>query len=359
MGVQLSMTLRSAVYKSVIKPALFLLDPEVVHNLMTDTGFLLSKTYPTFWLTQKLVRSRDVLVPVLIDGIQLPNPVGLAAGFDYTGKAAHIMKAVGFGFNTVGTVTAKPYEGNKKPRLMRLPKSQSLLVNKGFKSPGAVEIKKTLDAMDLKNQVIGISVGSSNIPEVDTIEKAIADYVFTINLFKDVSYVSYFEINISCPNASISEQFGKPETLTLLLKAIQKLNVKKPIWLKMANELSFEDCERQIETALQYGIKTFIMSNLIKHRDNEFIHAEDRERVKDLNGNFSGKPTEKNANALITFAKQKFGNKIDIIGLGGIFTPQDAMVKLNAGATAVQLITGMIYNGPSLINEIVQAIKSR
>jgi len=346
-------------YKNAVKPVLFQIDAEVVHDGFTLFGSILGRFPGGMFATEKLIKGTIPDKKVIIDGVELSSPVGLAAGFDYTGRMARVMKGVGFGFNTVGTVTARPYEGNRKPRLLRLPTSRALLVNKGFKSPGAQEVKKILDAQNLAGQIVGISVGSSNIPEVDTIEKAIADYCTTLSIFKDVPYVSYFEINISCPNACISEQFAAKETLSNLLTEISKLNITKPLWLKMANEITEEQLVEQIQTAMKFGVKTFILSNLVKHRDNAFIAEEDRKRVEKLKGNFSGKPTEENTLKLIAKARQTFGKEISIIGLGGIFSPEDAQKKIDAGADAVQLITGMIYEGPWLIGDIIRSLKMR
>lgn len=351
------MSLTATLYKSLLKPAMFMLDPELVHDIMTETGHTLGKISPTYTLLQKWLSAKSrQQTPVAIDGITLPNPVGLAAGFDYTGKMARVMKAVGFGFNTVGTVTAQYYEGNTKPRLGRLPKSQSLLVNKGFKSPGANGVKAILDEQDLNGHIIGISAGSSNIPEVDTIEKAIQDYCVTIDTFKDTPYSSYFEINISCPNARISEQFAEVKTLDLLLSEISKLGVTQPLWLKMANEITTEHAIQQMKTAMKYGVKTFILSNLVKHRDNPSLNEEEIVKIASLKGNFSGKPTQENSNRLIKETKTHFGHDIDIIGLGGIFSAEDAILKMELGASAVQLITGMIYEGPQVIGDIVRGI---
>ncbi len=340
------------VYKNLAKPLLFCFDPEFVHDFMTQTGWFMSRTDIGMSLTSGLFLGNIPKNTITIDNIKIDYPIGLAAGFDYTGKMARIMKAVGFGFNTVGTVTAKQYEGNPKPRMVRLPSSQSLLVNKGFKSPGADKVRETLRQQNLKDHVVGISVGSSNIPEIDTIPKAIDDYLYTINTFKDEAYVTYFEINISCPNARISEQFAKKETLSSLLSAIMDLHITRPLWLKMANEITEAQLEEQVHTALKYGVKTIILSNLVKTRTNAVITSREREMVKDIKGNFSGKPTEENSLLLIQKARKIFGKDISIIGLGGIFTPNDAEKRLQAGADAIQLITGMIYNGPGLIGNI-------
>ena len=165
-----------------------------------------------------------------VKGIAFENPIGLAAGFDYNGKL------VGFGFNTVGTVTARQYEGNKPPRLIRLPKSKSILVNKGFKNEGIHKIAERLNNNVLENTNFGVSVGSSNVTEVDSVKKAIDDYLESFSVLEKIKYVKYYELNISCPNTKMAESFVNEKNFTELLDAIKHLNLKRPIFIKMPNE---------------------------------------------------------------------------------------------------------------------------
>jgi dihydroorotate dehydrogenase len=335
-------------YKVIFKPIAFSLDAEFVHDSISKTGEFL-ENFP--WLVG-LLKYENKKLEKEVYGIKFNNPIGLSAGFDYDGHMAQVLKNVGFGFNTVGTVTAKYYEGNKKPRLARLPKSKSLLVNKGFKSGGAIEVAKRLDRKILKGRVIGISVGSSNIPEINTIKKAIEDYLFTLNIFKNKKYVSYFEINISCPNTSMTESFTEPKNFELLLNAIKKLKINKPFFIKMPNEINFQKSDRLVNIAIKNNVKGFIFSNLVKDRNNPSLYRDEVNKVKNLRGNFSGKPTFENSNKLIKHTRQKFGKDIFIIGTGGVFNAKDAKAKFDAGADLVQLITGMIFEGPQLIGEI-------
>jgi len=339
----------SASYHYLLKPILFLFDPEKVHDLLTFTGEMMEKDD---WLVGGLFRFQSKRLHKTVLGVHFDNSVGLAAGFDYNGHMAQVMHSVGFGFNTVGTVTAHAYEGNSYPRLGRLPKSKSLMVNKGFKSGGAVEVAARLDAKDFSRSTLGISVGSSNIPEVDTVEKAIADYLFTFKLFANKSYVKYFELNISCPNTKMPTPFSHPTNFKKLTASVQKLHLKQPIFVKMPNEISFAQCDELIQIALDHGIKGFVFSNLVKDRTNPKLDPEEIKAWEGMKGNFSGAPTFANSNKLIAHARKKFGGHIAIIGTGGIFSPKEAKIKLDAGADLVQLITGMIFEGPQLIGEI-------
>lgn len=340
-------------YQNGMKPVAFSMDAEDVHNHITKVGENLenSKTLLSLMFSHN---NKDTKKTVL--GVEFENPIGLAAGFDYDGHLAQVLKHVGFGFNTVGSVTAHPYGGNPKPRLLRLPKSKSLLINKGFKSEGAKLVAKRLDKKKLKGHTVGISVGSSNIPSIDTIKKAIDDYVFTFKTFQNKSYIKYFELNISCPNTAMTESFTSPENFKKLVSAIKKLKLSQPIFVKMPNEIDFKKSDALVKVAMEAGIYGFIFSNLVKNRANKFLNKEEVKKMEGYKGNFSGRPTFKNSNELIFHTRKKFGKKIAIIGCGGVFTPADAKKKLDTGADLVQLITGMIYQGPQLIGQIVESL---
>ena len=316
-----------------------MLDAEFIHDQMTYFGELL-ENFPG--IIEWFFAFRDRRLNKTVAGIQFENPIGLSAGFDYDGHMAKVMKSVGFGFNTVGTVIYSAYDGNEKPRLVRLPKSKSLFVNKGFKSEGAKAVARRLDKKNLKNQVLRISIGDRE-GNIDNITK-------TFQVFKEKNYVKYFELNISCPNIPGQINFDK------LVKAVGKLKITQPIFVKMPNEISFKDSDKLVTIAIKSGISGFIFSNLVKDRNNPALDKTEITKFKDLKGNFSGKPTFKNSNKLIKHTRQKFGKKIVIIGTGGIFNANDAKEKFKAGADLVQLITGMIYEGPQLIGEICREL---
>lgn len=337
------------VYKNILRPFLFTIDSEKIHNIMTNFG---EASENLSWLIEASYKYKNPKLKKNVLGVSFENPIGLAAGFDYNGHLAKAMKHIGFGFNTVGTVTARPYEGNKPPRLGRLVKSQSILVNKGFKSDGAIKIAERLGSKNLKGHTIGISVSSSNLPEINSISKAIDDYLFTFNIFSKKQYVSYFELNISCPNAAMSESFSTSKNFLQLTDAVYKLHLNKPIFIKMPNEISLSACDTLVSIGLKNSIHGYIFSNLVKNRQNKFFIRSEIAEVKNLKGNFSGKPTFENSNKLIKHAREKFGKNIAIIGCGGVFNTQDALTKFACGADLVQLITGMIFEGPQIAGEI-------
>lgn len=339
-------------YKNIVKPILFRFDAELVHDSHSFMGELLG----SYGLTRSVVRGvfsyENSSLVQNINGVRYVNPVGLSAGFDYDGHMAEVMGSVGFGFNTVGTVTEKYYEGNKKPRLDRLPKSKSLFVNKGFKSSGCERVAERLDAKDLSDKTVGISVGSSNLPEVDSVEKAVADYVATFGVFGGKKYVKYFELNISCPNTLLPEPFTNKNNLELLLRDVGKLNIKQPIYIKMPNEIEENRVFELIDCSLNNGVNGFIFSNLVKDRTNKYLNRGELAKFAGLKGNFSGRPTCENSNRLIKTVRARYGKSIVIIGCGGIFDAVGAYEKLKLGANLVQLISGMIFEGPQLVGEI-------
>lgn len=349
--------IQHGIYKNILRPIIFNFDAEKVHNLTTNFGESIENME---WLLETLYSYKNEKPKKSLLGIDFDNPIGLGAGFDYDGHLTKTMKHLGFGFNTVGTVSAKPYEGNKPPRMTRLIKSKSILVNKGFKSDGAAVIAKRLDQKNLKNHNVGISIGNSNIPSVNTLSKAIDDYLFTFGLFNKRKYVRYFELNISCPNIIIRESFKSMENIKRLIKEINKLKVKKPIFMKMHNEIEFEESDKIVKTCLDSGIQGFIFANLIGNRQNIALNKSEVSDIKELKGGLSGKPTFDGSNRLIAHTRQKFGKNVVIIGSGGIFNAQDALVKFKNGADLIQIVTGLIFEGPQIAGDInSQLIKNK
>lgn len=339
----------SGLYKSIFRPIAFQFDAEFVHNSISAAGEHLEFAAP---LVSLALRSEHPSLKKKVLGIEFENPFGLAAGFDNDGHVASIMKSVGFGFNTVGTVTAKSSPGNPKPRLGRLPKSKSLIVNKGFSSEGADKVAKRLDKKNLIHNTIGISVGSTNLPEINTINKALQDYLYTFDVFMGKPYVKYFELNISCPNTAVTESFADTKNFTQLVHEVISIGIRQPIFIKMPNEILLDDSDRLVRIALKAGIRGFIFSNLVKDRNNPAFMREEIEKFTGYKGNFSGIPTEKNANALIAHTRKIFDRDVAIVGCGGVFNTADASAKFEAGADLIQLITGMIFEGPQLAGQL-------
>ncbi len=340
----------SFLYKHIAKPLFFKIDPEIVHTQMVKNGILLGRHGITKAGTQALFSYQNKMLECIVDGINFKNPVGLSAGFDYNADLTQILPAVGFGFATLGTITNQPYEGNPKPMLGRLPKSRSLLVNKGFKNDGADAIIKKLTGLEFEIP-IGISIGRTNSHNKMTQKESVEDICETFRKFEDSTVKhAYYELNISCPNLFGNVSFYPSKNLEDLLTAVDVLGVKKPIWVKMPIEKSDKETLVMLEVISKHSPTAVIFGNLQKDRKDQALLPE--EVAKFSVGNFSGKPTFKRSNELISLTHKNYRDRFTIIGTGGIFSVKDAKEKLNRGAKLVQLITGMIFEGPQLIGEI-------
>ena len=339
-------------YRNLLRQILFLCDSEVIHEFMTSFGETLGRLKPAADTMKLLARFEDPMLEQNLLNIKFQNPVGLAAGFDYEARLTQILSSIGFGFETVGTITNLPYEGNPSPMLGRLPKSKSLMVNKGFKNFGVKKTIRKLEnfAFDIP---VGISVGRSNNENCNTQKKSIEDIIKTfILLEKSKVKHSYYELNISCPNLRGEVTFYPPKNLRELLHEVDGLHLKKPVLIKMPLEKSDNEILGMINTITSYSPKGIILSNLSKNRKNKFLDPKEVSKFPDGVGSFSGKPTEERSNELIKLAYKNFGKSLLIVGCGGIFNAKDAYTKIKLGASLVQLITGMIYEGPQLPAQI-------
>lgn len=340
------------IYQNIIKPIFFLFDPEFIHNIMVSRGIFLSRTPLIKIMGSKLI-FKDKSLNQRLDGVFFENPVGLAAGFDYNADLTQTLYYLDFGFQSVGTITNSSYAGNPYPRLGRLPKSKSLMVNKGFKNKGAKTISAKLAGTKFLIPV-GVSIGVTNSKEINTLEKAVKDIVSAFRTFEQNQVKNkYYELNISCPNLVNTENlsFYPPKNLEKLLKAIDRLKIRKPIYVKMPIEKTNREVSAILSTLAKYKIiKGVIFGNLQKNKKDPTLLQSEVKKFKV--GYFSGKACEQRSNELIGFAYKRYKDRFTIIGCGGIFNGQDAYKKIKLGASLVQLITGMIFQGPQVVSQI-------
>jgi dihydroorotate dehydrogenase len=334
-------------YKHVLKPIFFRYDPEDVHNSMVKVGVFLGTHRFTRWITKKLFSYKHTSLETTVDGISYKNPIGLAAGFDKDAELTQILPSVGFGFEEVGSVTGEYCEGNPRPRLLRLPKSESLLVYYGLKNKGAAQTHAQLSKKVFEFPV-GISIAKTNCKETVDVDAGIADYKKAFETFVESGVGNYITLNISCPNTFGGEPFTDPVKLEKLLKALQTVPYNKPIYIKLPAELPFSQIDEIVAVADKYTIAGFICTNLAKKRDIKKIFDAS---VPDVGG-MSGKVVQDLSDNLIAYLYKKGKGKYTIIGCGGIFTAEDAYRKIKLGATLLQMITGMIYQGPQTIGQI-------
>ncbi len=337
------------IYKYLIRPILFFQDPEKVHNRFTQIGHFFGKYSLTKKVIKKLFYFQHPSLEQKILGIDFKNPVGLSAGFDKDANLINILPEIGFGFVQVGSITYHPCEGNPKPRLYRLLKSKAIVVYYGLNNIGVKKIIKKMKKEKRNDSPISVSIAKTNSPKTKTTQSGIDDY---LNCFKELlkhNINDFYTINISCPNTFGGEPFTTPEKLNQLLKKLSSLKIKKPVFLKMPINLKWNKFKKLLEIGIKYKISGVIIGNLNKNHQDKSIKDKIPSKIK---GGISGKPTWQLSNNLISKTYQEFGNKLIIIGVGGIFSGQDAYEKIKLGSSLVQLITGMIYQGPQLIGEI-------
>lgn len=348
-------TLRNAFlstgYKYLLRPFLFLQEPEKVHDRFIRLGSFFGKSLVAKNLLNFFFSYSSPMLEQEIAGIRFKNPVGLAAGFDKDAQLVNVLQCIGFGFAELGSVTGEPCAGNPKPRLWRLPKSKSIIVYYGLKNEGALAISKKLKdiELDILGIPIGISAAKTNCKETVILENGIADYLKVLKSFKHIG--DYYTINISCPNAYGGLDFSEPKRLEKLLQAMKKEKLFcKPVFLKLSPDLTLKELDALIAVALEYKIKGVICSNLVKKKENALLAPSDKELW--IYGGVSGKPVKKHALAHVAHIYKKTKGKLIIIGCGGIFSAEDVYEYIQNGASLVQLITGMIYEGPQLISTI-------
>ena len=345
-------TLISFLYKQLIKPILFLFDPSRVHHWFSNIGYISGK-YKIIRLCFSSVFAKTYpSLQQIVDGIQYIAPVSIAAGFDKDLKLIEISPSLGTGFHTIWSLTAKPYEGNPGPRLVRLPSNASILVNYGLKNKGIdihIPYIEKIQGGGLK-QPLRISIAKTNCSIVCDIDEAISDYCYSLEQLHKHRIGSAYEINISCPNAFGAEDFSNADKLDRLLMAIMKIGITKPLYLKMPADSPRNQYKAIIDVALNYKISGIIFSNLTKQRD--FLYPQEQEKIRNISWWLSGKPCFAITLSNIAKSYEYISGRMTIIGCGGIVSAQDAYEMISNGANLLQLITGMIFEWPQLFADI-------
>lgn len=345
-------------YKLCLKPIFWLFDAEFIHDQNIQFGHFLGNIPIAQQLIAAIWGFQSPKLVKKIDGITFPNPIGLSAGFDYNGDLVGILPPLGFGFHTIGTVTYHSYPGNPQPRLGRLPRSKALLINKGLKNSGAAAIIKKL-RQEKFSIPTGVSIASTN-QHFASEALQIADMVKCFQLFEAAKLsLAYYELNISCPNTFGGEPFTTPAKLQRLILEIDALKLSKPLYVKMPIDLPAKDTLNLLKILAKHRVAGVIFGNLTKDKQNPDVDEQDRQIWQNSRGNLSGKPTWRRSNKCIALTRRHFGHRFTIIGTGGIFSGHDAKIKLAIGADLVQLITGMIYEGPQVIGQINQELAGR
>ena len=348
------------VYKSIIKPLLFKLSPESAHHFVFNFLKFIFLIPGMSGLFRNVIGNKSSKLERNLFGLRFPNPIGLAAGFDKDAKLFNQLSSLGFGFIEVGTVTPKAQSGNPKPRMFRLPVDEALINRMGFNNEGIEAMTQRLKKRNPRI-IIGGNIGKNK----DTLnENAVDDYEECFRALFDC--VDYFVVNVSSPNTIGLRDLQEKEPLLKILNRLQKVNGElsmrtnkntsshKPLLLKISPDLSNEALDEVVEVCLATKLDGIIATNTTIARAN--LKSAEELVANCANGGLSGKPLSKRSTEVIRYIAERAKGKFVIIGVGGIHSPEDALEKLNAGASLIQLYTGFIYEGPSLIKKINEAL---
>jgi dihydroorotate dehydrogenase len=340
-------------YKSLIRPLFFLMNPEKAHAFTFALIRFIQAIPGVAAFTRRLFRVNDAGLERRVFGLTFKNPIGLAAGFDKDAKLYNELGNYGFGFVEIGTLTPRAQPGNPKPRLFRLPQDGGLINRMGFNNGGVVEAAQRLR----KNQgrvIIGGNIGKNKAtPNANAID----DYLICLRELHPV--VDYFAVNVSSPNTPNLRALQEKEPLKALLKAVAAENIKlgkKPLLLKIAPDLTDGQLDDIVAIARELPLDGLIATNTTIGRDGLKTN---REAVENMGaGGLSGKPIREYSTRVIAYLRKNLGPDFPIIGVGGIFTAADAREKLDAGATLLQVYTGFVYEGPGMVKRICKGLSA-
>lgn len=344
------------VYRALVRPLLFSLPPETAHELALHSLSLLRPKTVNALVARRYAVSSSLSITRF--GLSFANPVGLAAGFDKNGIALEPLAALGFGFIEAGTVTFHPQPGNPRPRLFRLPRDRALINRAGFNNTGAAAFAKRVE-QHRPNCVLGVSIGKSKVTPLD---QAIEDYLSSFELVYNIA--DYVAVNVSSPNTPQLRELQQAEQLSSLLTALQEHNRTlqevhgrprpMPLLVKLSPDLSREQLELSVEVLLRLQVDGIIATNTTVSRDN--LSTDEREVAACGEGGLSGEPLKHRSTRMVAELYKLTKGRVPLVGVGGIFTAEDAWEKIAAGASLVQLYTGFIYRGPGIAREINEGL---
>jgi len=339
-------------YNYLVRPLLFRLTSDYAHEATIKSAASLSKNR---WLLKTLKSVYSYKNPVLeqkIFGLTFQNPVGLAAGFDKNGTTIAFMESLGLGFIEIGSITANPSTGNPKPRSFRLPKDESLINRLGLNNEGAQTISRRLKKIDASVPV-GVNIAKTHDPNIEG-KEAILDYKTSFEFVKD--FADYITLNVSCPNTREGKTFEDPATLDSLLTELEigKDASLPPVLVKFSVDLSDDDLTDLLEVCENHAVDGYVAVNTSSNRNNLITSDKEIDRIG--RGGLSGRAIASRSTEIIKQIHSFTKGEKTIIGVGGIFSSEDAIEKLKAGADLLQLYTGLVYNGPGAIREINQGI---
>ena len=343
----------TTVYTRAVKPVIFTMHPDKVHDDMITHGSWIQKIRPVMAVAEALLTYDHPALVTEAHGLTLRNPIGLAAGLDKNIAIPGILQMTGFGFLTFGSVTSRVCEGNPRPWFHRLPEQQSLVVHVGLANGGVQKVAARLRELNdgrhsrYTKLPYKMSVARTNDTLTGDVAEGVDDYVKSVTALAGLS--ALLELNVSCPNTTVGEAFTTPNALDALLTAVDEVAPPQPITLKMPCDRPWSEFKELLDVAAAHRVHGLTIANLRKDRDGIPL-------ADDVKGNLSGKPTSAVSTELIRQTYLATGDRFVIAGVGGVFTGADAYEKITAGATLIELVSGLIFRGPAVVGTIAQEL---
>lgn len=343
-------------YKHILKPILFSFNPETAHNMIFKTLSFLRHVPFARAMVRAIYKKESPDLAKEVFGIRFPNPVGLAGGLDKNGEFYNDMANFGFGFVEIGSLTPKPQDGNPKPRCWRVPGDRAIINRFGINNKG---VKNAVEHLKRERPEVIVAANiSKNTSSIN--EEAAKDYETAFGLLYD--FVDMFVVNISCPNVvgltALQDITFLSEIVDRLLSLRMYYDEYRPILLKVSPDLSHQQLDEIIDYSLRSGIDGIVAGNTTRSR--EGLTSISQERIDEIgNGGMSGAPVHQKNLDLVRYVHKQSDGKLPIIGVGGIMSPEDAQEMLDAGASLVEIYTGFIYEGPSLVKRIIRHLESK
>ncbi len=335
-------------YKHIVRPVLFRLSADYTHDITVKMAASFSKNKWLLKTVGSLYSYSDPRLEQNIFGLNFPNPIGLAAGFDKNGTTAPFMSRLGFGYLEMGSITANPAIGNPRPRSFRLPEDESLINRLGLNNEGVQTISRRLKNLDLPIP-LGINIAKTHDPSITGID-AINDYLSSFKILKDIA--DYITLNISCPNTEEGKTFEEPESLNALLEHLEigKDSSLPPLLVKFSVDLDDEQLSELVSICEDHAVDGYVAANTSSERENLKTSQTVIENIG--KGGLSGKAiAQKSTNMIRKIHAQTKGEKV-IIGVGGVSSTHEAVEKLKAGADLLQIYTALVYQGPAIVKKI-------
>jgi len=340
-------------YTRAVKPVIFKRHPDKVHDDMITHGSWIQKARPVMASAEAMLKYEHPALVTDVYGLSLRNPIGLAAGLDKNIAIPGILQMTGFGFLTFGSVTSRVCEGNPRPWFHRLPEQGSLVVHVGLANGGVVRVAERLRELNERKNPrytalpFKMSIARTNDNLTGDVAEGVADYVASVKALAGLS--ALMELNVSCPNTTVGEAFTTPENLDALLTAVDEIAPPQPITLKMPGDRPWGEFKGLLDVAAAHKVDGLTIANLRKDRTGIPLAAE-------VKGNLSGAPARDASTELIRQTYLATGDRFVIAGVGGVFSGADAYEKITAGATLIELVSGLIFRGPAVVGTIAQEL---